>query len=179
MTALAQFIDNRLAQLPGGRGLQWPGGLVARWPGGPVAGPVRWVRPCACCASPGVGPAQAWQHKLDLARRKLQLASGQRFLDMGAGWGGLLLRAAQHDGVRTTGITLPRHQHAHGSRLIDATGLGGRVARQLLDDRRLQHSEGFDRIASLGMRLACAWHALGMRSAARSDHPCTRRHMPA
>jgi cyclopropane-fatty-acyl-phospholipid synthase len=95
--------------------------------------------------------AQAQQAKLDLVCRKLQLAPGQRFLDIGAGWGGLLLWAAEHYGVRALGITLSRNQHAHVNHLIDERGLRGRVEMRLLDYRDLAQEVSFDRIASVGM----------------------------
>ena len=50
--------------------------------------------------------AQAQEAKLDHICRKLMLRPGERFLDIGAGWGGLLLWAAEHYGVDATGITL-------------------------------------------------------------------------
>ena len=50
--------------------------------------------------------AQAQEAKLDHICRKLMLRAGERFLDIGAGWGGLLLWAAEHYGVRAHGITL-------------------------------------------------------------------------
>ncbi len=83
--------------------------------------------------------------------RKLRLAPGQRFLDIGAGWGGLLLWAAERYGVRGLGITLSKNQHAHVNRLIDERGLKGRVEMRLLDYRDLPEHEPFDRIASIGM----------------------------
>ncbi|MDO9094239.1 MAG: class I SAM-dependent methyltransferase [Rubrivivax sp.] len=111
----------------------------------------RRVYSCAYYAAPGMTLAQAQEAKLDLVCRKLQLAPGQRFLDIGAGWGALLLWAAQHYGVQATGITLSRHQHAHVSRLIEDAGLVGRVEVKLLDYRELQDAAPFDRIASVGM----------------------------
>jgi cyclopropane-fatty-acyl-phospholipid synthase len=95
--------------------------------------------------------AQAQEAKLELICRKLQLAPGQRLLDIGAGWGGLLLWAAQHHGVDATGITLSRNQHAHVNRLIEARGLQGRVRMLLLDYRDLPEDAPYDRIASVGM----------------------------
>jgi cyclopropane-fatty-acyl-phospholipid synthase len=79
------------------------------------------------------------------------LQPGERFLDIGAGWGGLLLWAAEHYGVSATGITLSRNQHAHVNRLIEEKGLGGRVQMQLLDYRDLPEDQAFDKIASVGM----------------------------
>jgi cyclopropane-fatty-acyl-phospholipid synthase len=95
--------------------------------------------------------AAAQEAKLDLVCRKLMLRPGERFLDVGAGWGALLLWAAEHYGVRATGITLSKHQHAHVNRLIDERGLAGCVRIALLDYRALSENEPFDKIASIGM----------------------------
>lgn len=111
----------------------------------------RRVYSCAYFAQPDHSVAQAQEAKLDLICRKLLLAPGQRFLDIGAGWGGLLLWAAEHYGVHATGITLSRNQHAHVERLIAEKGLAGRVQVRLLDYRELEEHESFDRIASVGM----------------------------
>ena len=78
-------------------------------------------------------------------------SAGERFLDVGAGWGGLLLWAAEHYGVDATGITLSRNQHAHVTRLIQEKGLAGRVRMELLDYRKLDESMPYDKIASVGM----------------------------
>ncbi|NUZ04857.1 class I SAM-dependent methyltransferase [Piscinibacter koreensis] len=115
-----------------------------------------WLDPlrlysCAYYASSEMTLAQAQEAKLDHICRKLMLQPGERFLDIGAGWGGLLMWAAEHYGVRGHGITLSRNQHAHVSRLIDERGLAGRVSVQLLDYRDLPESEPFDKIASVGM----------------------------
>ncbi|WP_425259377.1 class I SAM-dependent methyltransferase [Rubrivivax sp. RP6-9] len=115
-----------------------------------------WLDPlrvysCAYFADPGMTLAQAQQAKLDLVCRKLQLSRGQRLLDIGAGWGGLLTWAAAHYGVRAVGITLSRNQHAHVGRLVDDMGLRGQVEMRLLDYRALADDAGFDRIASVGM----------------------------
>jgi len=111
----------------------------------------RRVYSCAYYANPTMSLAQAQEAKLDLICRKLRLTAGERFLDVGAGWGGLLLWAAEHYGVDATGITLSRNQHAHVTRLIEEKGLSGRVRVQLLDYRKLDSSLPFDKIASVGM----------------------------
>ncbi|MFT4242402.1 MAG: class I SAM-dependent methyltransferase [Acidovorax sp.] len=111
----------------------------------------RRVYSCAYYRDDGMTLAQAQEAKLDHICRKLRLAPGQRFLDIGAGWGGLLLWAAEHYGVDATGITLSRNQHAHVQRLIDERGLQGRVRVLLCDYRELQADEPFDKIASVGM----------------------------
>lgn len=111
----------------------------------------RRVYSCAYFRSPELTIAQAQEAKLEHICRKLMLAPGERFLDIGAGWGGLLLWAAQHHGVRATGITLSKNQHAHVNRLIDERGLRGRVEMRLQDYRELPEHEPFDKIASVGM----------------------------
>ena len=111
----------------------------------------RRVYSCAYYSRPEMTLAQAQEAKLEHVCRKLMLKPGERFLDIGAGWGGLLLWAAQHHGVDATGITLSRNQHAHVQRLIDAQGLNGRVRVLLLDYRDLDESKPFDKIASVGM----------------------------
>ncbi len=95
--------------------------------------------------------AQAQEAKLELICRKLMLRPGERLLDIGAGWGGLLLWAAQHHGVQAHGITLSRNQHAHVTRLIEAQGLAGRVRIDLMDYRDLDESRPYDKIASVGL----------------------------
>lgn len=111
----------------------------------------RRVYSCAYYREAGMSLAQAQQAKLEHLCAKLQLAPGQRFLDVGAGWGGLLLWAAEHHGVQALGITLSENQHRHVNRLIDERGLRGRVEMRLLDYRDLDGAERFDRIASVGM----------------------------
>lgn len=111
----------------------------------------RRVYSCAYFRDLGLTLAQAQEAKLEHICRKLRLAPGERFLDIGAGWGALLLWAAEHHGVRGTGITLSRNQHEHVSRLIRDRGLQGRVDMQLLDYRRLPEDVPYDKIASIGM----------------------------
>ena len=94
---------------------------------------------------------QAQADKLDHICRKLMLRPGERFLDVGAGWGGLLFWAAERYGVDATGITLSKHQHAHVSRLIEERGLTGRVRVELADYRALPEDRPYDKIASIGM----------------------------
>jgi len=111
----------------------------------------RRVYSCAYWPDARMTLAAAQEAKLDLVCRKLMLRPGERFLDIGAGWGGLLLWAAERYGVRATGITLSKNQHAHVSRLVAERGLAERVHIQLLDYRDLPENEPFDKIASIGM----------------------------
>lgn len=111
----------------------------------------RRVYSCAYYRDADQSLAQAQEAKLDHICRKLMLREGERFLDIGAGWGGLLLWAAEHYGVQATGITLSHNQHAHVNRLIQEKGLQDRVKMLLLDYRDLPESQPFDKIASVGM----------------------------
>ena len=111
----------------------------------------RRVYSCAYFREPGFSLAQAQEAKLDHICRKLMLKPCERFLVIGAGWGGLLLRAAEHYGVQATGITLSQNQHAYVNRLIREKGLQDRVRMELRDYRELEESAPFDKIASVGM----------------------------
>lgn len=111
----------------------------------------RRVYSCAYWPEPGMTLAAAQEAKLEHVCRKLMLRPGERFLDIGAGWGGLLLWAAEKYGVRATGITLSKNQHAHVNRLIAERGLSDRVCMRLLDYRDLPEDEPYDKIASIGM----------------------------
>jgi cyclopropane-fatty-acyl-phospholipid synthase len=95
--------------------------------------------------------AQAQEAKLDLICRKLALKPGKRFLDAGAGWGALLVWAAEHYGADATGITPSKNLHAYVQRLVKSRGLEGRVRVELLDYRNMDASRTFDKIASVGM----------------------------
>lgn len=111
----------------------------------------RRVYSCAYYRDADMSLAQAQEAKLDHICKKLMLRRGERFLDIGAGWGGLLLWAAEHYGVRGTGITLSKNQHAHVSAEIARRGLQGQVEVHLLDYRDLPEDQAFDKIASVGM----------------------------
>jgi len=111
----------------------------------------RKVYSCAYWRDANMTLEGAQTAKLDHICKKLMLREGERFLDIGAGWGGLLLWAAEHYGVRADGITLSKNQHAYVNRLIDERGLGGRVTMSLRDYRDLPEGEPYDSIASVGM----------------------------
>ena len=111
----------------------------------------RRVYSCAYFRDAGMTLAQAQEAKLDHICRKLMLQPGERYLDIGAGWGALMLWAAEHYGVDATGITLSKNQHAYVTRLIEQKGLQGRVRIQLRDYRLLEEDRPFDKISSVGM----------------------------
>lgn len=115
-----------------------------------------WLDPkrvysCAYYRDPDMTLTEAQEAKLDHVCKKLQLLPGQRFLDIGAGWGGLLFWAAEHYGVHAHGITLSHEQFAYVSRLIREKRLEGRVTVQLMDYRELPSDAQYDRVASIGM----------------------------
>lgn len=112
----------------------------------------RRVYSCAYYADPSMTVAQAQEAKLDHICRKLRLQPGEKYLDIGSGWGGLLMWAAEHYGVDATGITLSRNQKDHVERLIAERGLQGRVRVELRDYRSLDpKQQQFDKISSIGM----------------------------
>ncbi|MGB6115865.1 MAG: cyclopropane-fatty-acyl-phospholipid synthase family protein, partial [Comamonas sp.] len=115
-----------------------------------------WLDPyrvysCAYYREPGFTLAQAQEAKLDHICRKLRLKPGERLLDIGSGWGGMLLWAAEHYGIDGTGITLSKNQYAYVQKCIEERGLTGRVRVLLQDYRELQVDEPFDKISSIGM----------------------------
>ena len=93
----------------------------------------------------------AQEQKLDHICRKLQLAPGERFLDIGCGWGALVMRAAQRYGANALGVTLSRNQHDYARARIREAGLEGRCEVRLLDYRDVPEEGAFDKIASVGM----------------------------
>jgi len=93
----------------------------------------------------------AQEQKLDHICRKLRLRPGDKLLDIGCGWGGLVRWAVKHYGVDATGITLSRNQHTLASARIRVDGIENRC-RVLLQDYRDVPGEGvYDKIASIGM----------------------------
>ncbi|MEW6688670.1 MAG: class I SAM-dependent methyltransferase [Pseudomonadota bacterium] len=111
----------------------------------------RMVYSCAYFKSGSEDLEQAQEQKLDHICRKLRLQPGDRFLDIGCGWGALAMHAAEKFGAEATGITLSENQHALANERIRAAGLADRC-RVLLQDYRDVPGEGaFDKIASIGM----------------------------
>jgi cyclopropane-fatty-acyl-phospholipid synthase len=93
--------------------------------------------------------AQAQTRKIDHILTKIQLQPGQTLLDIGCGWGALVLRAAQHYGARCVGITLSRNQFELACQRVRAAGLQERVEIRLQDYRDVRGP--FDRVTSVGM----------------------------
>jgi len=93
----------------------------------------------------------AQEQKLEHICRKLDLQPGERFLDIGCGWGGLILWASQHYGVNALGVTLSDEQHAYATERIRALGLESRCQVRVMDYRDVPEDQPYDKIASVGM----------------------------
>jgi cyclopropane-fatty-acyl-phospholipid synthase len=104
---------------------------------------------CAYFPTWETGLEDAQTTKLEMICRKLRLKPGERFLDIGCGWGGLLCHAAAHHGVRGHGVTLSAEQLAFAREKVALLGLADRIT---LEQRDYQSLDGqFDKIASIGM----------------------------
>ena len=111
----------------------------------------RMVYSCAYFRAPDDSLDNAQAQKLEHICRKLRLAKGERFLDIGCGWGALIFWAAEHYGVQATGITLSQNQFGHVEAEIERRRLADRVRVELRDYQDLPDVEAFDKIASVGM----------------------------
>ena len=89
--------------------------------------------------------------KLDLVCRKLNLQPGQRLLDVGCGWGSMILHAAREYGVPATGITLSEQQRFFITERVARLGLSDRVEVRLQDYRELDVDGEFDAVSSIEM----------------------------
>ncbi len=107
---------------------------------------------CAYFKTPQDTLAQAQVQKVDHVLRKLQIESGQSLLDMGCGWGYLLLRAAEKHGATGLGVTLSREQHAYATAEAKRRGLDKQISFELLNYQDLlQRQQTYDRVVSVGL----------------------------
>jgi cyclopropane-fatty-acyl-phospholipid synthase len=112
----------------------------------------RMVYSCAYFKSPSDPLDVAQEQKLDYICRKLHLRAGQRLLDIGCGWGALVIHAAKHFGVHAEGITLSEPQVEWACSRIAEAGLEKKVQIELRDYREIAAtSELYDAIVSIGM----------------------------
>ncbi len=105
---------------------------------------------CGYWRTTDAGLEQAQRDKAELISRKLGLRPGMRMLDVGSGWGTLLIHAAVHHGITGVGITLSTEQRAWAQAAAEAAGVGDRVEFRLQDYRDINDGP-FDAISSVGM----------------------------
>ena len=108
------------------------------------------VYSCAYFAEPGETLEAAQERKLELICTKLRLAPGERLLDIGCGWGSLLIHAARHHGVYGVGVTLSVEQAKLARQRVEVAGLSDRIEIRVSDYRELTDGP-FDKISSVGM----------------------------
>lgn len=111
----------------------------------------RMVYSCAYFGSPQDDLEIAQEQKLDYICRKLRLRPGDRFLDLGCGWGALVIHAATRYGAHCLGITLSEPQAEVAQQRIRQAGIAERCSVQVCDYRDLRPQRQFDKIASVGM----------------------------
>lgn len=109
----------------------------------------RMVYTCAYFAEWHDDIDRAQADKIEMICRKLRLKPGETLLDIGCGWGALLIHAAKHYGVKGHGVTLSPAQIEEGRRRVEEAGVGHLVTLELKPYEEMQGQ--FDKIASIGM----------------------------
>jgi len=122
-----------------------PGEFYALWLDG------RMVYSCAYFATPDEDLDSAQERKLDYICRKLRLRRGERLLDIGCGWGGLVIHAARRYGVSASGITLSEPQAELANERIRRAGLADSCRVEVRDYREVELQDGYDKLVSVGM----------------------------
>ena len=105
---------------------------------------------CAVFPTEDTTLEEAQAEKYDLVARKLDLQPGQRLLDLGCGWGGMVRHAAREYGVSAVGVTLSREQAAWGMERIKEEGLDHLAEVRHMDYRHVEERD-FDAISSIGL----------------------------
>lgn len=105
---------------------------------------------CALWRTPEMSLEEAQAAKHELICRKLDLREGMRLLDVGCGWGGMVMHAAREHGVRAVGVTLSRRQVEWARRAVAEAGLADRVEIRYQDYRDVRDGP-FDAVSSIGM----------------------------
>src|SRR5580692_5202834 len=105
---------------------------------------------CACYPSEDATLEEAQVYKFDLVARKLGLREGMRLLDVGCGWGGMVMHAAREYGVKALGVTLSAQQAAWAQAAIEREGLSKLAEVRHLDYRDVPET-GFDAVSSIGL----------------------------
>ncbi len=107
---------------------------------------------CGYFRNPDDSLYQAQVNKVDYILEKLYLKEGMSLLDIGCGWGFLLIEAARKYKIKGTGITLSHEQYDEFKRRIEAEGLQDSLTVELMDYRDLpKYGKKFDRVVSVGM----------------------------
>ena len=109
------------------------------------------VYSCGYFQTPSDDLDLAQRQKLDYICRKLRLKPGEKLLDIGCGWGGLVIHAARDYGVQALGVTLSERQLGFARERILQEGLAERCEVRLLDYRDVEGSGAYDKLASIGM----------------------------
>ena len=131
----------------------------------------RMIYSCGYFSSPDDTLDVAQERKLDYICRKLRLKPGERLLDIGCGWGGLVIYAVLNYGVDAVGITLSSNQASLAAERVRNAGISDRCKVEVCDYRDMQDTAGFDKLASVGMiehvgeaklpeYFTSAWHLL-------------------
>ena len=105
---------------------------------------------CAVYPTADATLEEAQAAKFDLVARKLGLHRGMRLLDVGCGWGGMVMHAAREYGVQALGVTLSEQQASWGQQAIEKAGLSGLAEVRHLDYRDVPEA-GFDAVSSIGL----------------------------
>src|SRR5580693_3092244 len=105
---------------------------------------------CACYPTQDASLEEAQWYKFDLVARKLGLRAGMRLLDVGCGWGGMVIHAAREYGVKALGATLSAQQAAWAQAAIEREGLSKLAEVRHLDYRDVPET-GFDAVSSIGL----------------------------
>lgn len=94
---------------------------------------------------------ESQEQKLDHICRKLRLQPGESFLDLGCGYGGLVMHAAERYGVQAHGITISKAHGEFAQKRIREKGLGDRCRVEVMDYRDLPRNQQYDKIAAIGI----------------------------
>ncbi|WP_344835108.1 cyclopropane-fatty-acyl-phospholipid synthase family protein [Actinocorallia longicatena] len=105
---------------------------------------------CAVYPSLGASLEEAQATKFDLVARKIGLEPGMRLLDVGCGWGGMVMHAAREYGVKALGVTLSKQQAEWAQKAIAENGLSELAEVRFMDYRDVPEA-GFDAVSSIGL----------------------------